>query len=149
MGATEVTPSRLSNTRSCLILQSLSPYTCLPPARPLASRKTKPDSATDLLAALSQEERDLIEPVIALGYPARKAILTLQKTGRQSLGQVGEAGGFFLGKKKSSFHGERFTFAASALSGLPMALFSFGENAAIYCILVSKQGFMLAGMPTA
>ncbi|XP_038041186.2 ubiquitin-associated protein 1-like [Anas platyrhynchos] len=66
---------------------SLSPYTCLPPARPLASRKTKPDSATDLLAALSQEERDLIEPVIALGYPARKAILTLQKTGRQSLGQ--------------------------------------------------------------
>nr|XP_047932291.1 ubiquitin-associated protein 1-like [Anser cygnoides] len=66
---------------------SLSPYTCLPPARPLASRKTKPDSAADLLAALSQEERDLIEPVIALGYPARKAILTLQKTGRQSLGQ--------------------------------------------------------------
>lgn len=148
MGAMEVAPSRLSNTRSCLILQSLSPYTCLPPARPLASRKTKPDSATDLLAALSQEERDLIEPVIALGYPARKAILTLQKTGRQSLGQVGGAGGFFW-EKKSSFHGERFTFAASALSGLPAALFSFGENAAIYCILVSKQGFMLAGMPTA
>ncbi|OXB77656.1 UNVERIFIED_CONTAM: hypothetical protein H355_002965 [Colinus virginianus] len=66
---------------------SLSPYTCLPPARPLASRKAKPDSASDLLSALSQEERDLIEPVIALGYPARKAILTLQKTGRQSLGQ--------------------------------------------------------------
>uniref|UniRef100_A0A8B9BVR4 Ubiquitin associated protein 1 like n=1 Tax=Anser brachyrhynchus TaxID=132585 RepID=A0A8B9BVR4_9AVES len=66
---------------------SLSPYTCLPPARPLASHKTKPDSAADLLTALSQEERDLIEPVIALGYPARKAILTLQKTGRQSLGQ--------------------------------------------------------------
>ncbi|NXI70739.1 UBA1L protein, partial [Anseranas semipalmata] len=66
---------------------SLSPYACLPPARPLASRKTKLDSAADLLAALSQEERDLIEPVIALGYPARKAILTLQKTGRQSLGQ--------------------------------------------------------------
>lgn len=110
MGAMEVAPSRLSNTRSCLILQSLSPYTCLPPARPLASRKTKPDSATDLLAALSQEERDLIEPVIALGYPARKAILTLQKTGRQSLGQVGRAGVvqimwgalgkmFFFGKK--------------------------------------------------
>ncbi|XP_019475115.1 ubiquitin-associated protein 1-like [Meleagris gallopavo] len=66
---------------------SLSPYSCLPPARPLASRKAKPDSAADLLSALSQEERDLIEPVIALGYPARKAILTLQKTGRQSLGQ--------------------------------------------------------------
>ncbi|NXL86205.1 UBA1L protein, partial [Alectura lathami] len=66
---------------------SLSPYACLPPARPLASRRAQPDSAADLLAALSQEERDLIEPVIALGYPARKAILTLQKTGRQSLGQ--------------------------------------------------------------
>ncbi|NXJ06518.1 UBA1L protein, partial [Odontophorus gujanensis] len=66
---------------------SLSPYSCLPPARPLTSRKAKPDSASDLLSALSQEERDLIEPVIALGYPARKAILTLQKTGRQSLGQ--------------------------------------------------------------
>lgn len=109
----EVALSQLYNTMSCLILQSLSPYTCLPPARPLASRKTKPDSAADLLAALSQEERDLIEPVIALGYPARKAILTLQKTGRQSLGQVGEAGmaetmwgalgKMFFGKKKIIF----------------------------------------------
>ncbi|NWJ05153.1 UBA1L protein, partial [Crypturellus undulatus] len=72
---------------------SLSPYACLPPAsapaRPLASHRAHPDSAADLLAALSQEERDLIEPVIALGYPARKAILTLQKTGKQSLSQVG------------------------------------------------------------
>ncbi|KAM8804371.1 ubiquitin-associated protein 1-like [Eudromia elegans] len=70
---------------------SLSPYACLPPAsaptRPLASRRAHPDSAADLLAALSQEERDLIEPVIALGYPTHKAILTLQKTGKQSLSQ--------------------------------------------------------------
>ncbi|XP_054692180.1 ubiquitin-associated protein 1-like isoform X1 [Grus americana] len=70
---------------------SLSPYACLPPAstpaRPLSSHRSQPDSAADLLSALSQEERDLIEPVIALGYPARKAILTLQKTGRQSLSQ--------------------------------------------------------------
>uniref|UniRef100_A0A8C2UCH0 Ubiquitin associated protein 1 like n=1 Tax=Coturnix japonica TaxID=93934 RepID=A0A8C2UCH0_COTJA len=80
-------PSPLANTSFCLVLQSLSPYSCLPPARPLSSHKAKPDSAADLLSALSQEERDLIEPVIALGYPARKAILTLQKTGRQSLGQ--------------------------------------------------------------
>ncbi|KAM9275901.1 ubiquitin-associated protein 1-like isoform 1-T2 [Morus bassanus] len=74
---------------------SLSPYTCLPPAstpastpeRPLSSHRSQQDSAADLLSALSQEERDLIEPVIALGYPTRKAILTLQKTGRQSLSQ--------------------------------------------------------------
>nr|XP_009679861.1 PREDICTED: ubiquitin-associated protein 1-like [Struthio camelus australis] len=74
---------------------SLSPYACLPPAsapaRPLSSHRAHPDSAADLLSALSQEERDLIEPVIALGYPARKAILTLQKTGKQSLSQVGGA----------------------------------------------------------
>ncbi|KAM4765928.1 ubiquitin-associated protein 1-like isoform 1-T1 [Cyanocitta cristata] len=70
---------------------SLSPYTCLPPAstpgRPLSSHRSQTDSSADLLSALSQEERDLIEPVIALGYPTHKAILTLQKTGRQSLSQ--------------------------------------------------------------
>ncbi|XP_068266363.1 ubiquitin-associated protein 1-like [Nyctibius grandis] len=74
---------------------SLSPYACLPPAstpastptRPLSSHRSQPDSASDLLSALSQEERDLIEPVIALGYPTRKAILALQKIGRQSLSQ--------------------------------------------------------------
>uniref|UniRef100_A0A8B9EWE6 Ubiquitin associated protein 1 like n=1 Tax=Amazona collaria TaxID=241587 RepID=A0A8B9EWE6_9PSIT len=56
---------------------SLSPYACLPPAsapaQPLSSCRSQPDPATDLLSALSQEERDLIEPVI--------------KTGRQSLSQ--------------------------------------------------------------
>ncbi|KAM6409762.1 ubiquitin-associated protein 1-like [Rhynochetos jubatus] len=70
---------------------SLSPYACLPPAstpvRPISSHRPQLDSAADLLSALSQEERDLIEPVIALGYPTRKAILTLQKTGKQSLSQ--------------------------------------------------------------
>ncbi|XP_068881635.1 ubiquitin-associated protein 1-like [Aphelocoma coerulescens] len=70
---------------------SLSPYTSLPPAstpgRPLSSHRSQTDSSADLLSALSQEERDLIEPVIALGYPTHKAILTLQKTGRQSLSQ--------------------------------------------------------------
>ncbi|XP_032850187.2 ubiquitin-associated protein 1-like isoform X2 [Tyto alba] len=70
---------------------SLSPYACLPPAstpaQPLDSYRSQSDSAADLLSALSQEERDLIEPVIALGYPIHKAILTLQKTGRQSLSQ--------------------------------------------------------------
>uniref|UniRef100_A0A8C8SRX5 Ubiquitin associated protein 1 like n=1 Tax=Pelusios castaneus TaxID=367368 RepID=A0A8C8SRX5_9SAUR len=72
-------------------IASLSPYSCLPPPsgalRPPSSHSTHPDSTADLLSALSQEERDLIEPVIALGYPIRRAILALQKTGRQSLGQ--------------------------------------------------------------
>ncbi|KAK1339141.1 hypothetical protein QTO34_019815 [Cnephaeus nilssonii] len=45
-----------------------------------------PDSA-DLLSALSQEEQDLIGPVVALGYPLHRAIVALQKTGRQSLSQ--------------------------------------------------------------
>uniref|UniRef100_A0A8C3SQ68 Ubiquitin associated protein 1 like n=1 Tax=Chelydra serpentina TaxID=8475 RepID=A0A8C3SQ68_CHESE len=71
---------------------SLSPYSCLPPPsgalRHPSSHRTHPDSTADhLLSALSQEERDLIEPVIALGYPIRRTILALQKTGRQSLGQ--------------------------------------------------------------
>uniref|UniRef100_A0A8C0H8N0 Ubiquitin associated protein 1 like n=1 Tax=Chelonoidis abingdonii TaxID=106734 RepID=A0A8C0H8N0_CHEAB len=72
-------------------IASLSPYCCLPPPSAAlqhpSSHRTHPDSTADLLSALSQEERDLIEPVIALGYPIRRAILALQKTGRQSLGQ--------------------------------------------------------------
>ncbi|KAJ7311384.1 hypothetical protein JRQ81_007004 [Phrynocephalus forsythii] len=70
---------------------SLSPYSCLPPTPKIQgtrdSHRPCPDSTADLLSALSQEERDLIEPVLALGYPIRRAILALQKTGRQSLGQ--------------------------------------------------------------
>ncbi|XP_078539213.1 ubiquitin-associated protein 1-like [Lissotriton helveticus] len=69
-------------------IASLSPYPCLPPPRPLSSTCSYPDSAADVLCALSQEERDIIESVMALGYPIRRAILTLQKIGQQSLGQV-------------------------------------------------------------
>uniref|UniRef100_A0A8C4PJ84 Ubiquitin associated protein 1 like n=1 Tax=Equus asinus TaxID=9793 RepID=A0A8C4PJ84_EQUAS len=69
---------------------SLSPYTCLPPPggapQPLSTHRSHPDSA-DLLSALSQEEQDLIGPVIALGYPLHRAIGALQKTGWQSLRQ--------------------------------------------------------------
>ncbi|KAB0345587.1 hypothetical protein FD754_022513 [Muntiacus muntjak] len=69
---------------------SLSPHTCLPPpgqvAEPCAAHRAHPDSA-DLLSALSQEEQDLIGPVVALGYPLHRAIVALQKTGRQSLSQ--------------------------------------------------------------
>ncbi|XP_072472049.1 ubiquitin-associated protein 1-like [Notamacropus eugenii] len=66
---------------------SLSPYSCLPPCPGTPQPHSHPDSAADLLSALSQEERDLIEPVLALGYPLRRAILALQRTGRQSLSQ--------------------------------------------------------------
>ncbi|XP_029807747.1 ubiquitin-associated protein 1-like [Suricata suricatta] len=69
---------------------SLSPYTCLPPlggvSQRLSTCRSHPASA-DLLSALSQEEQDLIGPVVALGYPLHRAIGALQKTGRQSLSQ--------------------------------------------------------------
>ncbi|XP_013869035.1 ubiquitin-associated protein 1-like [Austrofundulus limnaeus] len=42
------------------------------------------DSAAELLTALSQEERDLLETITERGYPLRTAILALQKTGYQS-----------------------------------------------------------------
>lgn len=78
---------------TCLYFQSLSPYTCLPPLvrkpQPLVTHRSYPDSA-DLLSALSQEEQDLIGPVVALGYPLHRAIIALQKTGRQSLSQVSD-----------------------------------------------------------
>ncbi|XP_058521262.1 ubiquitin-associated protein 1-like [Ochotona princeps] len=70
---------------------SLSPSTCLPSLagapQPLHHHRSQPDSTADLLSALSQEEQDLIGPVVALGYPLGRAIVALQKTGRQSLSQ--------------------------------------------------------------
>uniref|UniRef100_UPI0037E72620 ubiquitin-associated protein 1-like n=1 Tax=Semicossyphus pulcher TaxID=241346 RepID=UPI0037E72620 len=39
------------------------------------------DSAAELMSALSQEERELLETVTEKGYPLRTAILALQKTG--------------------------------------------------------------------
>ncbi|XP_047452016.1 ubiquitin-associated protein 1-like isoform X2 [Mugil cephalus] len=42
------------------------------------------DSATELLSALSQEERELLETITEKGYPLRTAILALQKTGYRS-----------------------------------------------------------------
>ncbi|XP_075431430.1 ubiquitin-associated protein 1-like isoform X2 [Ascaphus truei] len=62
---------------------SLSPYSCLPP-----TRRGLPDSSGDVLLALSQEERDVIESVTSLGYPLRRAMIALQKMGEQSLEQV-------------------------------------------------------------
>ncbi|XP_063786464.1 ubiquitin-associated protein 1-like isoform X2 [Pseudophryne corroboree] len=62
---------------------SLSPYSCLPP-----TRQTHPDCSGDVLLALSQEERDVIEAVTSMGYPLRRAMIALQKMGGQSLEQV-------------------------------------------------------------
>uniref|UniRef100_A0A3Q3BGY8 Ubiquitin-associated protein 1-like n=2 Tax=Kryptolebias marmoratus TaxID=37003 RepID=A0A3Q3BGY8_KRYMA len=42
------------------------------------------DSAAELLTALSQEEREILETITEKGYPLRSAILALQKTGYQS-----------------------------------------------------------------
>ncbi|XP_068170200.1 ubiquitin-associated protein 1-like isoform X2 [Antennarius striatus] len=42
------------------------------------------DSAAELLSALSQEERELLEIITDRGYPLRTAILALQKTGYHS-----------------------------------------------------------------
>lgn len=83
----------VNDTSSLSVFQSLSPYTCLPPLvpepQPLITNRSHPDSA-DLLSALSQEEQDLIGPVVALGYPLHRAIVALQKTGHQSLSQVSD-----------------------------------------------------------
>ncbi|XP_014390934.1 PREDICTED: ubiquitin-associated protein 1-like isoform X1 [Myotis brandtii] len=92
--STELLPGPELSVPACreLLLgsMSLSPYTCLPPLvrepQPLIAHRAQPDSA-DLLSALSQEEQDLIGPVVALGYPLHRAIVALQKTGRQSLSQ--------------------------------------------------------------
>ncbi|KAM5171871.1 programmed cell death protein 7 [Mantella aurantiaca] len=62
---------------------SLSPYSCLPP-----TRRSHSDSSRDVLQALSQEERDVIESVTSMGYPIRRAMIALQKMGGQSLEQV-------------------------------------------------------------
>ncbi|XP_069820419.1 ubiquitin-associated protein 1-like [Dendropsophus ebraccatus] len=62
---------------------SLSPYSCLPP-----TRRNYSDCSGDVLLALSQEERDVIEAVTSMGYPLRRAMIAMQKMGGQSLEQV-------------------------------------------------------------
>ncbi|XP_046898801.1 ubiquitin-associated protein 1-like [Hypomesus transpacificus] len=72
---------------------SLSPYSCLPPPpsgalRPLCSHTGVLDSSVELLSALSQEERELLEVITERGYPLRTAIIALQKAGQQSPDQI-------------------------------------------------------------
>lgn len=59
------------------------------------------DSTSELLSALSLEERELLETITERGYPLRTAILALQKTGYRSPDKVGAAGF----RSQSIFHG--------------------------------------------
>ncbi|XP_023698826.2 ubiquitin-associated protein 1-like [Paramormyrops kingsleyae] len=71
---------------------SLSRYSRLPPPRSVRrahdSHATLPDSSAELLSALSQDERDLLDAITDQGYPLHTAITALQKTGRQSAERV-------------------------------------------------------------
>ncbi|XP_060764052.1 ubiquitin-associated protein 1-like [Neoarius graeffei] len=60
-------------------------------ARPRTShgdRHSVPDSSAELLYALSQEERELVESITAQGYTLRSTILALQATGTRSADQI-------------------------------------------------------------
>nr|XP_020481079.1 ubiquitin-associated protein 1-like [Monopterus albus] len=46
------------------------------------------DSAAELVSALSQEERELLDAITEKGYPLHTAILTLQKTGYRSTEKI-------------------------------------------------------------
>ncbi|XP_048885891.1 ubiquitin-associated protein 1-like isoform X2 [Brienomyrus brachyistius] len=85
-----VQTSRLEQHQTAV--QSQSPYSSQPhppsAGRPLDSHTSIADSSAELLSALSQEERDLLETITEQGYPLRTAIIALQKTGWQSPDQV-------------------------------------------------------------
>ncbi|KAG7324255.1 hypothetical protein KOW79_012271 [Hemibagrus wyckioides] len=60
-------------------------------ARPRTShgdRHSVPDSSVELLYALSQEERELVDSITAHGYTLRSAILALQRTGTRNAEQI-------------------------------------------------------------
>ncbi|KAM9497205.1 uncharacterized protein ubap1la [Clarias gariepinus] len=60
-------------------------------ARPRTShgdQHSVPDSSVELLYALSQEERVLVESITAQGYTLRSAILALQRTGTRSAEEI-------------------------------------------------------------
>uniref|UniRef100_A0A4W5Q9V2 UBA domain-containing protein n=1 Tax=Hucho hucho TaxID=62062 RepID=A0A4W5Q9V2_9TELE len=56
--------------------------------RPRSSHGIGCDSSAELLTALSQEERELLEAITEQGYSLHTAILALQKTGRRSPQQI-------------------------------------------------------------
>ncbi|KAL4613262.1 ubiquitin-associated protein 1-like [Arapaima gigas] len=90
LGSKPSTVEHISTIKSHQL--SLTPHPCLPPtasiAQTLASHTSVLDSSAELLSALSQEEQDLLETIVAQGYPLRTAIITLQKMGKQSPEQI-------------------------------------------------------------
>uniref|UniRef100_A0AAZ3RVX9 Ubiquitin-associated protein 1-like UBA2 domain-containing protein n=1 Tax=Oncorhynchus tshawytscha TaxID=74940 RepID=A0AAZ3RVX9_ONCTS len=56
--------------------------------RPRSSHGIGCDSSAELLTALSQEERELLEAITEQGYPLHTAILALQKTGHRNPQQI-------------------------------------------------------------
>lgn len=46
------------------------------------------DSSSEVLAALSPEERELLKAITSKGYPLQTAIIALQKAGHQTSDQV-------------------------------------------------------------
>ncbi|XP_052458898.1 ubiquitin-associated protein 1-like [Carassius gibelio] len=85
-------PSSLKGTVSlrhcCCFFQAQDSFSPPAPSRPLSSHAAVLDSSVELLSALSPEERELLVAVTERGYPLRTAIITLQKTGRQSPEQI-------------------------------------------------------------
>ncbi|KAK2866936.1 hypothetical protein Q8A67_025053 [Cirrhinus molitorella] len=91
--------TRTSGRRNSHTILQLRPSSAgpLPSTRPqkLSSNGVRPrtsaglqDAPADLLCALSQEERDLLEAVTRHGYTLHTAILALQRTGPKSPDQI-------------------------------------------------------------
>lgn len=55
---------------------------------PPANSPQSPDSSSEVLAALSPEERELLKAITGKGYPLQTAIIALQKAGHQTSDQV-------------------------------------------------------------
>ncbi|XP_048829610.1 ubiquitin-associated protein 1-like [Brienomyrus brachyistius] len=85
-------PPRPSTAEYKPSVLSLSRYSQLPPPRSVRrvhdSHATLPDSSAELLSALSQDERDLLDAITDQGYPLHTAIIALQKTGCQSAERI-------------------------------------------------------------
>ncbi|XP_026103248.1 uncharacterized protein LOC113074639 [Carassius auratus] len=81
-------PSSLKGSVSlrhcCCFFQAQDSFSPPAPSRPLSSHAAVLDSSVELLSALSPEERELLVAVTERGYPLHTAIITLQKTVRQS-----------------------------------------------------------------
>lgn len=55
---------------------------------PSANSPQSLDSSSEVIAALSPEERELLKAITGKGYPLQRAIIALQKAGHQTSEQV-------------------------------------------------------------